>query len=356
MTELSDEVLLGKSHNAGRSMVALAALATLGALLFGGIALGIRSGDMNLLSVLPAAGVFSVAAAYWVLAVAARRGDRNAVAIPAVVLTMVVGLLAISFGLARMRDASFGTGNGFQFVIILIIIWALVRDWKVLTELRRRDLWDRAFPDQKPTGAFCVIGGVLLAAGVLFFNVGMLGVGAQAAEAAAERGRQAQKFVNLIEKDQARFMQVFKKYAESGTQDAYADAVKEIDALAARRSRPCARRQRETERLALCCSSIRAPSMNGRRASSYLRPIARRRTRGSWPATSCTNKLWTSSTSRSGGRARRARGDSRFLLAAGSPVGQFFFALPGGKSGGIQTGRSSIDALAFSDVGTPHAS
>lgn len=228
MAEQSNEVLLKKASLPGRDILGLALLATLVAIVVCGAAL--LGKDLPDTLVFLPWGIALIAASYWFLGVAARRGDRNAVGVPAVILTIQVGLAFVGMVIAQSQNSMSGAG-GARFIIPAIIIALLVRDYKVLTELKKRGLWETAFPARRPTKALCTVGGVLLAAGIVVFNLGMFQLGAMAEEDAKAVKQEARKFITIVQNEEATLMKTMKRLSDPEDKRAYNDTVRDLTAL-----------------------------------------------------------------------------------------------------------------------------
>src|SRR5882672_5344459 len=116
-----DETLLKRARYAGRNLLVLATLATLGAIAL--IAAAFFAKGMNGVMAVLAATISVLAAGYWVLAVAARRGNPNAVGVVIVAMVLQICLALISSGVTAAR-----TNSAFQppvaglFIPILVLV------------------------------------------------------------------------------------------------------------------------------------------------------------------------------------------------------------------------------------------
>ncbi|HEY4309285.1 MAG TPA: hypothetical protein VGN12_07515 [Pirellulales bacterium] len=115
-----------------------------------------------------------MALAYWLVAIAARRGNPLA-------LNFVLGVLAIQFlvSLVGQVAAYLMTGRSigsqlFLTVLPLLVIAVLARNRTDLIELRRRGLWEALFGAAKPSRNLCLIGGVLLIVSTFALYGGLL--------------------------------------------------------------------------------------------------------------------------------------------------------------------------------------
>ena len=198
-----DEKLLKRARHAGRNLSVLAILATFGAMALIAAAL-FAKGIHGVMAVL-AATITLIAAGYWVLAVAARRGNPNAVGVVIVAMVLQICLALIGSGVTAAR-----TNSAFQppvtglFIPILVLV-ALASSRKVLLELKERQLWDQVFGSAKPSANLCIIGGILLATGFVAMNAGTYYIGWKAGQQQRVDFQHARVFVELIQNDEKAF-------------------------------------------------------------------------------------------------------------------------------------------------------
>ena len=199
-----DEKLLKRARHAGRNLSVLAILSSFGAMALIATAL-FAKGIHGVMAVLATTITF-IAAGYWVLAVAARRGNPNAVGVVIVAMVLQICLALISSGVTAAR-----TNSAFQppvaglFIPILVLV-ALASSRKVLLELKERQLWDQVFGSAKPSGNLCLIGGTLLATGFVAMNTGTYYIGWKAEQQQRAEFQHAKAFVELIQGDEKEFL------------------------------------------------------------------------------------------------------------------------------------------------------
>src|ERR1043165_8364783 len=180
VTNAIDEKLLKRARHAGRNLSVLAILATFGAMVLIAVAL-FAKGIHGVMAVM-AATITLIAAGYWVLAVAARRGNPNAVGVVIVAMVLQICLALIFSGIAAARtNTAFHPPTGGLLIPILVLV-ALASSRTVLLELKKRQLWDQVFGSAKPSGNLCWIGGTLLAAGFVAMNAGSYYVSSKAGQ------------------------------------------------------------------------------------------------------------------------------------------------------------------------------
>lgn len=199
-----DEKLLKRAQHAGRNLSVLAILATLGAIALIAAAL-FAKGIHGVMAVL-ATTITLIAAGYWLLALAARRGNPNAVGVVIVAMVLQICLALISSGVTAAR-----TNTGFQqpgagLFIPILVLAALASSRKVLLQLKERQLWDQVFGSAKPSGHLCLIGGMLLATGFVAMNSGNYYIGWKAGQEQKEEFQHAKAFVELIQGGEKEFL------------------------------------------------------------------------------------------------------------------------------------------------------
>lgn len=147
-----------------------------------------------------------VAAGYWVLAVAARRGNPTAVGVVMVAMGLSICLALIGSGWSAARAHSDVRLPLPGLIIPILVFGALASSRKVLLDLQERQLWDRAFGPAKPSGKLCVIGGVLLATGFLGVNALTYGLDWKVEQERKLEVQHAKAFVDLIQVDEKEFL------------------------------------------------------------------------------------------------------------------------------------------------------
>jgi hypothetical protein len=203
---LTDEQLLKRAGNAGRKLGLLGILATLGAFMIWAVLLLGKGATAFMLPV--ALAVSSLAAGYWVLAVAARRGNPNSVGVVLVIMVLQLLIVFVTAGIAAARTNTPLASNLPGLIIPTLVLIALVNSRGVLLELQDRGLWEKAFVSVKASGTLCVIGGILVAAGLVLFDGGTAYVSWKVGQARAEEIRGATEFVHMIKSEEQAFMAV----------------------------------------------------------------------------------------------------------------------------------------------------
>ena len=229
MSNLDDQTLLKRANHAGRNLSVLAVLATLVVLLIVGVTVSIK--DTREPMAMLALAITLIASVYWILAVAARRGNPASVGVVIVLMVVqfVAGLLVSSIIAARNKaEFQFQPGG---FIIPLIVIIALANSRKVLLELKERGLWEQAFPSGKPSGNLVVAGGVILILGFLSLNAGTFYAGLKINHARQSEHDQAEAFIRLINQDEAKFMASMQKLSGKNGDAELNDAMDNLTTL-----------------------------------------------------------------------------------------------------------------------------
>jgi hypothetical protein len=212
-----DEKLLKRARHAGRNLSVLAILATFGAI--GLIAAAVFAKGIHGVMAVLATTITLIAAGYWVLAVAARRGNPNAVGVVIVAMVLQICLALVSSGVAAARTNSpFEPPVAGLFIPILVLV-ALASSRKVLLQLKERRLWDRVFGSAKPSGALCLIGGTLLATGFVAMNAGSYYMGWKVGQQQRAEFQHAKAFVELIQGVESEFLTAMQRFSANQSQN-----------------------------------------------------------------------------------------------------------------------------------------
>jgi hypothetical protein len=206
--QLSDDSLMQCASHAGRNLIALAILATIASAAvtaFAGVA--VFSEPKVAFVALP---FLFVTAGYWLLAIAARRGNPAAVTVVMVVLSVQIAISIAGFVIGFVRtNGNSGHGALLGGVIALLIVAVLARSRTVLLELRKRGLWSQRFGAAGPSGNFCIVGGTCFVVGSVGIYVSLfvaVFLAAQSAKIVAEEREHAQVFIRLIREDETPFL------------------------------------------------------------------------------------------------------------------------------------------------------
>jgi hypothetical protein len=230
MAEVSDDLLIRRARYGGRNLVGLAILATLFAAM--SLAFVLASPDRQTASVAGgiAAGIMAMATAYWVLAVAARRGNASA-------LSVVIGFIVVQFVLgltlqvyAYVRTDGRVPLNVVWIILPLVIVFLLARNRSQLIALRRRGLWEGVFGDRPPTGRLCAVGGVLLLIGLLMTYGGIVVSALQD----SNDTKIQHDFLVLVNNDEKEFLDALKSWAESSSLEGVEDLLNKATSLHAK--------------------------------------------------------------------------------------------------------------------------
>lgn len=171
----SDEQLIKRANYTARNFLVLAILASLwGLLVLGLIGHALAQGtNIKLILFSPLTSALFFAIGFWLLYVAAQRGNPASAGIFLVVGVMQLAVLFIAWGVANMRssavDQKLGLGSAALPVVVLL---TMAHSRNILVELQKRDLWKQVYGACKPSGGWCVAGGVFLVAAVVYLYGG----------------------------------------------------------------------------------------------------------------------------------------------------------------------------------------
>ena len=153
-----------------------------------------------------ALAVTSLAAGYWTLAVAARRGNPNSVAVVLVIMVIQLVIVFVTAGITAARTNTDLSSNVPGLIIPILMLIALASSRGVLLELQDRGLWEKAFVSVKPSGTLCVIGGIMVAAGLVLLDGGTVYASRQVGRARALEFHGATEFVHMIKSEERDFL------------------------------------------------------------------------------------------------------------------------------------------------------
>jgi len=205
MSKLSDEKLVKRATHAGRNLAILAILVSIVAI--GATLFAVWAKNVSFLMMgMPILSFIFIATGYWLLAVAAKRGNPNAVGTVIVLMGLQLTFVFISHILAAA-----GSGEDRPLipglVIPLLVIIALANSRNVLLDLRKRGLWNQIFGDAKPSARLFVSGSVLLVVGFIGINGSQIYMGGQVRQVQQIEMQQAQRFLEMIETEELAFME-----------------------------------------------------------------------------------------------------------------------------------------------------
>jgi hypothetical protein len=228
VSSLSDEQLLKRAGHAGRNLGALAALGTLLTVVLVVAAMVARDAWPQVLC-LPA-GACAIAAGYWVLMVAAKRGEPVSVTVALILTALHLAVGGVMVGLIASRNPELAGRNAAHLVVPIVVLLVLAASRKDLVEIRKRGLSEKAFPGAAPAGRLCVIGGVLLAFGVVGLNVGAVAFGVAQGQRQVARLQEARVFIHIVEKEEKAFLQALKTFFDEENETALPAAYQEMNA------------------------------------------------------------------------------------------------------------------------------
>jgi Tfp pilus assembly protein PilN len=204
ITNAHDQQLLDRARNAGRNLAVLATLATLVAL--GLLSAGFFSKDAPRMVVAMALPLTLLAAGYWILAVAARRGNPTAVGVVIVAAVVQMCLVLILAGVNAARHNTPFQPPIAGMIIPILVLFALNSSRDVLMKLKERNLWDRVFGSAKPSASLCVIGGMFFVTGIVAFNGGTYYISWKAEQQQKAEFQHARAFIEMLKTDEKQLL------------------------------------------------------------------------------------------------------------------------------------------------------
>jgi hypothetical protein len=206
VANLNDEQLVSRANHAGRNLAALTVLATCGAV--GLWAVTFLSKGPQLWLLVPALSLTLLGGGYWMLAVAAYRGNPQSISIVLVLMLLQLTLTLVWSGVECARTGTdFASNfNATHFIIPILVLCALASSRGVLLELQSRGLWERAFPTARPSRVLCILGGILLTSGLAFLDTGSGYAAWKIDKVRAAEIQGAKNFVQLLNTEDHDFM------------------------------------------------------------------------------------------------------------------------------------------------------
>lgn len=224
-----DEKLLKRARNAARNLFVLASLASLGAIIL--ISVAVFAKGLHEFMAILAVTISLIAVGYWLLAVAANRGNPNAVGIVIVAMVLQICLALIFSGItAAQTNTPFQPPVGSLFIPILVLV-ALANSRKVLLELKQRQLWQQVFGAAKPSGKLCVIGGTLLVMGFVSMNAGTSYLSWKVTQQRKVEIQHANAFVELVQVDEKDLLSAVKVVYRDQNEGDIETALSKLSAL-----------------------------------------------------------------------------------------------------------------------------
>src|ERR1051325_3567770 len=229
MSTLTDETLLKRATHAGRNLRLLAMLASVGTLVLAGVTL-FATGAPPVMAVLTVT-IALITAGYWVLAVAAARGNPNSVGIVVVLMALQITLSLVASGVVAARNETGFRPNVVGLIIPVLVLIGLGTSRKVLLELKTRGLWQQVFGTAKPSQQLCVVGGALLAVGFAGLNTGTVYIGWKAGQQRGAEMEIASSFSEMIHEEESQFLQSMRELGPISATTGLDDALDKLDEL-----------------------------------------------------------------------------------------------------------------------------
>jgi hypothetical protein len=168
----------------------------------------------------PMLAILSLTVAYWMLWIAAKRGNPNAAGIT----MLVIGIsIAINFALqgwagfleeSNARTPSQPSLNFVGLIIPILLFIAFYKSRNYLLELKKRDLWDHEYGSKKSSRFVCHIGGTLLVTGLVLFFVGSYQLQKAHTQRVVSTVAYHDAFIQLIEQHDQPFIKTIKNLDE----------------------------------------------------------------------------------------------------------------------------------------------
>lgn len=233
-SKLTDEKLLKRADYSAKSLTCLAYLT-------GFVGTGILvalivlqskiTGGILTLAAFCTLSVCLLGAGYGALSVAARRGNPNAVGTAIAIMVASMAFSIFARGAIAGAAGIKLTPNGAGLLWPCLILIALFRDRNILLELKNRGLWDQLYATAKPSTRHCVVGGVLLAAGVISIHAETMYSVVKQDRLQKEEVRVANTFLQLLKTEEKDFLFTFGAYMKKQEQAENDAMMGRLDAL-----------------------------------------------------------------------------------------------------------------------------
>jgi hypothetical protein len=227
MRELTDDELVKQAKHSGRPLLVMAVLAALGAI--ASIVSCLFGESLLSAAVLPFLILVLLSAGYWILGIAANRGNPTAGLIAvAIICTQFVFIILPMFLFGAQIAGQKNTVSSLV-VVFPIIALAFEGNRRILLKLQKRGLWEHVFSSAKRSGHLCAIGGAFLVAASIIV-VGDAVSFLNQTETRVRDSRQVQTFVRLIKEEEQDFMRALGVLSQSHDRtDAAATMMKLVD-------------------------------------------------------------------------------------------------------------------------------
>lgn len=201
----NDATLISRAHHAGRNLRALAYLSLLAFALMTGVA--VMAGKSFPLFWLLSLITLFLLAGYWLLSMAAKRGDPAAPG-SAVLILVIFGVLQFVGGYFLSMNStveSVQPVSPTSIIIPIVIIIMLLMNWNDLRELRKRGLLEQVFiTPLLNSRRLCLIGAALLSVGYASLD----GVMLYSLNQKVQEIQYAKAFLSLVEHEEKAFFEV----------------------------------------------------------------------------------------------------------------------------------------------------
>jgi len=226
MSNITDEKLLKRAKNAGRILLIIAVLTSIFALALFFVAFLAKG--LMLITASTAIILAIISTGYWILMVAARRGNPTSVSIVIIVMLIQLTISLVLSGILAARSGA----NSFSFppglIIPVLIIITLIGSRNALLELRKRGIWHKVFENVKSTH-LCIIGGIFLVIGIMAFNGVTIYTSLKVREHKTVDIQQINKFVNIIQTEEKSFFKTMENLSNPESQQVALIKITELE-------------------------------------------------------------------------------------------------------------------------------
>lgn len=220
---ISNDKLTRRASHVGWDLSFFAILA--GLCTFGALANSFRPGVNEAYFQVLAGSFFLATLGFRTLAEAARRGSIRALGMSALAMFVYLVYSLVQSEINGVSSNLSQSGEIGSYSTAIIVFLSLMRSRGILLELRRRGLWGQVFRYSKPSRGLCLLGGLLLVAGVVGIEYGAFYVGKAAIQENRQEMQIAQQFVYMLNNEEKAFMETLKQYSSGGGRDASKQAV-----------------------------------------------------------------------------------------------------------------------------------
>jgi len=213
MSDISEEKLLKRASDASRNFYVLAILTTLLGAILTACAFFTPGMRITLAVSLP---LLAISASYYVLAVAARRGDHkgSTVVLTAYFIQLIVSLIGMSY-----ITSGKGLPNLGGILISCLIIVALYQGRQRIVELRNKGLFEKAFNGKKGFKTLSLAGCAIFIVGFIALQTASFATGYFAVKKDNGEIGRAIKLKEIMQDDEPRFANALGENSKNPSQE-----------------------------------------------------------------------------------------------------------------------------------------